>query len=90
MGFNWNLLHNLFHFDNGMQCIHVYFVLFAVCWNWFLVSKEVIKNGEISHGTHLTSICQGWIQKNQKRVAGTLAHLPAIIISKHFIVLRIL
>ena len=76
--FNWNLFHNLFHFDNGMQCIHVHFVLFAVYWNWFLVSKEVIKNGEISHGTHLTSICQGWIQKNQKRVAGTLVHLPAI------------
>ena len=39
VGFNWNLLHNLFHFDNGMQYIHVHFVLFAVCWNWFLVSK---------------------------------------------------
>ena len=35
----WNLLHNLFQFDNGMQYIHVHFVLFAVCWNWFLVSK---------------------------------------------------
>ena len=22
VGFNWNLLHNLFHFDNGMQYIH--------------------------------------------------------------------
>ena len=31
VGFNWNLLHNLFHFDNGMQYIHVHFVLFAVC-----------------------------------------------------------
>ena len=39
VGFNWNLLHNLFHFDNGTQYIHVHFVLFAVCWNWFLVSK---------------------------------------------------
>ena len=39
VGFNWHLLHNLFHFDNGMQYIHVHFVLFAVCWNWFLVSK---------------------------------------------------
>ena len=36
VGFKWNLLHNLFHFDNGMQYIHV---LFAVCWNWFWVSK---------------------------------------------------
>ena len=25
--FNWNLLHNLFHSDNGMQYIHVHFVL---------------------------------------------------------------
>ena len=40
VGFNWNLLHNLFHFDNGTQYIHVHFVLFAVCWNWFLVSTE--------------------------------------------------
>ena len=39
VGFNWNLLHNLFHFDNGMQYIHVHFVLFAVWGNWFLVSK---------------------------------------------------
>ena len=38
-GFKWNLLHNLFHIDNGMQYIHVHFVLFALCWNWFLVSK---------------------------------------------------
>ena len=38
VGFNWNLLHNLFHFDNGTQYIHVHLVLFAVCWNWFLVS----------------------------------------------------
>ena len=37
--FNWNLLHNLFHFEDGMQYIHVHFAIFAVCWNWFLVSK---------------------------------------------------
>ena len=24
VGFKWNLLHNLFHFDNGMQYIHVH------------------------------------------------------------------
>ena len=38
VGFNWNLLHNLFPFDNGIY-LHVHFVLFAVRWNWFLVSK---------------------------------------------------
>ena len=36
VGFNWNLLHYLLL---CMQYIHVHFVLFAVCCNWFLVSK---------------------------------------------------
>ena len=30
MGFKWNLLHNLFHFDNGMQYIHIHIVLFKL------------------------------------------------------------
>ena len=45
----------------------------------FWSQNKYSKYGEISHELILiTSICQEWIQKIPKRVAGT--HLPAIII----------
>ena len=67
--FNWNLLHNLFHFENRMQHIHVHFVLLILLYAgigfWSL--NKLWKNGEISHELILPASTRGVDPQNSEK-----------------------